>query len=137
MIICTLFWVLVILTLIGIFLVIKGLYDITRDRDVWLGIGTLIICLTFLFGWLLIGTVMVQETKTINITANVLKDSDAAYLSYKGNVIATYNDVASYSYFTNKTNVNMVGKYGLNMYKDITGTTNWSITGTSQLENKQ
>ncbi len=125
MIIGFLFWGLVIITIISLGLLMIGYLE---DNEDLFTPGFMLLLVVTVIGWGMFGNIIPLKTKTIEITANVLRDSQSVHLSYSNNIIATYKDVATYEYLIDKQSVAVDGTYKLNMYGRVcNNVTNWTF----------
>lgn len=125
MIINILFWIILMVTMLGVGLLI---YSIIRQEKIILLPAFLLLFYIGICGWGLMGVGIPLKTETIKITAKVLHDNHSVHLSYNDIIIKSFENVAIYEYLSDKSNVEVQGTYERNMYGSvINGTTNWTF----------
>lgn len=116
---------LTILTVISAGLLLWGWKDGNDDA---LMTGGMMLVLTGLFGWLLLGNMCPVSSKDTEMTASVLHDKNASHLSVDGVIVATYNDVATFNYLADRETVKVIKNQTYNMYGGLPKGPTWTIS---------
>ena len=93
--------------------------------------GFIFLIMTAIFGWGLFGGLHTTKSTTTNEVVRVLHDKSSVHLSYNGNIIKTYNDVATYTHLSDKEEVTVIQKKNLNMYGGLIAIT-WELPAVTQ-----
>lgn len=120
--------ILTIITTICFVLIIAGCIT---DVFEMVQAGVVFILMTILFGWGIMGGLHTTKTTTTNEVVRVLHDKASVHLSYNGYIIKTYNDVATYTYLSDKEEVTVTRKKNLNMYGGLIAIT-WELPSVTQ-----
>ena len=119
---------LILITTVCILLIIAGI--ITNESD-FIGSGCLLLTMTIAFGWGIIGGLRTSKSVTTSEMAMVLHDKSSVHLSYNGQIIKTYNDVATFTYLSDKEKVPVMKKKNFNMYDGLVGV-EWELPNVTQ-----
>lgn len=97
------------------------------NQDDMIGAGFVLLLVTIVFGWILFGNIVPQETLQETITARVLHDERAVHLSYSNKVVYTYTDVGNLNYLRDKTEIKVVHTTNKNLYGRVIET-HWELS---------
>ena len=115
----------IVITCIGILLTMVGLII---DNEDMFEIGFFVLFAVVLLGWGILGTLVGVKTKTLEpVEAKVFHEENACHISYEGQIIKTYTDVASYKFLSELDFVKMEKIQKYNMYGSET-TAWWEIS---------
>jgi hypothetical protein len=116
------------LIIITIFLIVVMCWGaLIKSEDMVIGGGS---CLgiVIVLGWLFLGNCASIKTTTAEFTANVLHDKNSCHLTVNDVVVASYNDVVTVKFLTERDTVKVIKHEKWNMYGSNPINPAWTIS---------